>query len=584
MKEKILKNRNLIDIVVIFLVTCLIGFPLLNSKLNVYYDDGIQHIARALGTSESFKENFWFPNVISSFSNGYGYSWNLFYGPLSVYGICLINVLINNVMTSYKLFVFICMMLSGITMYKFVKDLSGNNDVGILASILYMTFPYHLTDLYTRNALGEFVSFVFIPLVFLGLYRIFFTEKKGYALSLGAIGLILTHNLSCIMVAFFAMIYVVYNLDRLKDKSILKKLLINALFIILVTSFYWVPMMEARMSSNYQVYEDGMMSTPEQTASHGLKLNQLFVTMNDGSYVFELGPHILIMIALSIMTFRFIRPEFKGQYIVFFVCGLLSIWMSTKYFPWKYLPKEVSIIQFPWRMIMMTAFFFSFVCAINMYAIIKKFNFKDVIVLSGISILYIVAFAGALIFYDQEPLTDIANLSLGAFSGKEIEVVAGCGKGEYLPVNAYKNRFYIASREQGMYVLQGKAVIENEHKEGSYYTADVKTADAEYTIFELPYIYYPGYEVKLDSIKLEEYETENGFLGFVLGKEDSGRIEVKYTGTLAMKISMLITIISTIAGSVYFSGFDKKIFKAKKNKESKIEKTDKEVKEDATKE
>lgn len=567
MKEKILKHRNLIDIIAICLVACLIGIPLLNSKLNVYYDDGIQHIARALGTEKAFEENFWFPNIISSFSNGYGYSWNLFYGPLSVYGICLINIIINNLIVSYKIFAFICMIFSGITMYKFLKEISGNNDVGIFASILYMTFPYHLTDLYTRNALGEYVSFIFIPLVFLGLYRIFFTDKRSYPLSIGTIGLILTHNLSTIMVAFFALIYLVYNLDKIKDKKILKKLLINLLVILLITSFYWIPMLEARFSCNYQVYESGMMSTSESTASHGLNFNQLFVTMNDGSYVFELGPHILIMMALSIMTFRFIRPEFKGQYIVFFVSGLLSLWMSTKYFPWKYLPEEVSIIQFPWRMLAMSAFFLSFVCAINMYAIIKKFNYKDVIVLSAISILYILAFTSALIFYTEEPLTDIAELDLGNYSGREYEVVAGCGKGEYLPVNAYKNRFHIASREQGIYVLEGKALIEKEKKDGTNYTAHIKTADANYTIFELPYIYYPGYEITLDSIKIDNFETENGFLGFVLGKEDSGEIEVNYTGTAAMKLSMMMSIISVIGSIIYMLKLDGKIqFKKRKNK------------------
>ena len=165
MKEKILKHRGLIDILIILFVACLICIPLLKNNLNVYYDDGVQHIARAIGTADSIKECKFIPNIISSFSNSYGYSWNLFYGPLSVYGICLINIFINNVMISYKLFVFVCMMLSGITMYKFLKELSGNNDVGILASILYMTFPYHLTDLYTRNALGEYVSFVFLHIV-----------------------------------------------------------------------------------------------------------------------------------------------------------------------------------------------------------------------------------------------------------------------------------------------------------------------------------------------------------------------------------------------------------------------------------
>lgn len=570
MKEKILKHRNTLDIVIIIFVACLMGIPLLNSKLNIYYDDGIQHIARALGTSEAFKENFWFPNIISDFSNGYGYSWNLFYGPLSVYGICFINLIINNFLISYKIFVFICMILSGIFMYKFTKELSGNSDVGILASILYMTFPYHLTDLYTRNALGEYVSFVFIPLVFLGLYRIFFSEKKSYPLSIGAIGLILTHNLSTAIVAMFSLVYVIYNLEKLKDRKILKKLLINALFIVLITSFYWIPLVETRFSSDYQVYEEGMMSTSEKTANKGLELKQLFVTMNDGSFVFELGPHILIMVALSIMTFRFMRPEFKGQYIVFFISGLLCVWMSTKYFPWKYLPEEFSVIQFPWRMLMPAAFFLSFVCAINMYAIIKKFNFKDVVVISTISILYILALANSLTFYDHRPLTDIAKLNLGEYSGKEIEVVAGCGKGEYLPVNAYKNRFYVASREEGMFVLQGKAIIEKENKNGTNYTADVKTLDAEYTIFELPYIYYPGYEITLDSIELENYETENGFLGFVLGKEDSGKIEVKYTGTTAMKVSMFVSIISVIGGFIYLLDLNKKIFKNKIEESEKI--------------
>ena len=66
-----------------------------------------------------------------------------------------------------------------------------------------------------------------------------------------------------------------------------------------------------------------------------------------------------------------------------------------------------------------------------------------------------------------------------------MKLLQDVGKGEYLPVKAYENRFYIASREQGMYVLEGKAIIEKESKDGSNYRAQVKTLDAEYTVFEL---------------------------------------------------------------------------------------------------
>ena len=50
MKDKILKNRNLIDILILVLVGLFLCIPLLNSNLDIYYDDGIQHIARAFGT------------------------------------------------------------------------------------------------------------------------------------------------------------------------------------------------------------------------------------------------------------------------------------------------------------------------------------------------------------------------------------------------------------------------------------------------------------------------------------------------------------------------------------------------------
>ncbi len=187
MKEKILRNKNLIVVLVLIAVGLAIGLPLMKSNIDVYFDDGIQHIARAFGTFSAVKENILFPNVISSFSNGFGYSWNLFYGPVSTYCIILIYLIFKNFIISYKVFTIICLILSGFAMYKFTYAITQNRNTSILASILYMAFPYHLTDLYTRNALGEFVSFIFIPLVFLGLYNLFYTTENNYYLTIGAV-------------------------------------------------------------------------------------------------------------------------------------------------------------------------------------------------------------------------------------------------------------------------------------------------------------------------------------------------------------------------------------------------------------
>lgn len=550
MKELIQRKKKLIDIIVIILVASFLSIPLLRSNFDVYFDDGIQHIGRAYGTFLSFKNGNFFPNIIPSFTNNFGYSWNLFYGPLSTYAVIIASIISKNFIIGYKIICYIAMILSGIFMYKFMHSLINNRDAALLSSILYMTFPYHLTDLYSRNALGEYISFIFIPIVFLGLYNIFFNEDNPYYLAIGVSGLILTHNLSTIIVGIFALLYFIANIPKLKKASVRKELIINIIIVLLITSFFWVPFLETKTFTNYHVYEDGAMATSESTANEGLKIRQLFVTFDDGKYVFELGLHVITMFAFSVMTIRRINVEFRKEYIFFIIATIISLWMSTKYFPWKYLPNIFSIIQFPWRYLEISAFFLSIVCSINMYAIIKNFDYKDVFVILLISIIYICGFIG--VIPKSESLENISEVELGKSSGREYETVAGVGKFEYLPTKAYNNKFYIATREDATYVLSGKAIIENEKKtDAGKYTADFQTLDSQYTIFELPYIYYPGYEVRLDGIITEYFETDNGFIGIAMDENDKVEVSVEYKGTKLMKISALISIISTIAFIVF---------------------------------
>lgn len=551
MKEKIkriLTNREFIDYMIIIIVACILSIPIYNNKLDVYFDDGIQHIARAYGTLATIKEQGLYPNIISDFTNGFGYSWNLFYGPLSSLGIIVFSFLCNSFVVAYKIFAFVCLIFSGIFMYKFMINLTKNSNTSLLAGIIYLTFPYHLTDWYIRNALGEFVSFMFVPLVFLGLYHLLKTTEKNYYLAIGAIGLILTHNLSTLITCVFSLIYLITNYKCLKKTNVKKGIVINLIFIILVTSFFWAPMIETKLSTEYQVYEKGAMSTKESVLSHALEINRLFATGNEDIYVFELGPHIIIMLVFSIMTIKRLRNEVKREYIFCLISGIICLWMSTKYFPWKYMPNFMMIIQFPWRMLFIAGFFLSVVCSINMTAVIKKFNGKDVAIISSICVIYIMALS---IFVPySENISEIENYTLGRMSGKSIEVVAGTAKAEYLPKKAFENRFYIATRENSIYVLSGKAIIENEEKNGTSYRAKIRTVEEE-TVFELPYIYYPGYEVRTDGMIIDTFETEKGFLGIKLEQNEHIELEVDYVGTKVMKISIFISFIAFVSFCIY---------------------------------
>lgn len=70
-----------------------------------------------------------------------------------------------------------------------------------------------------------------------------------------------------------------------------------------------------------------------------------------------------------------------------------------------------------------------------------------------------------------------------------------------------------------------------------------------------------GYDVTLktanEKIKLETFETDNGFIGIKLPILEQGKVEVKYTGTWLMNITNFISLV----GICIFIG----IFSRRKN-------------------
>ena len=543
MKEKLKKCKNFLHYAIIFVVAMVLCIPLLSKNADIYFDDGIQHIARAYSTHMSI-ENGESSKVLSNLTNGYGYSWDLFYGPLSTIGLLIIEFIVGSWINAYKLLLFICLLLSGIFMYKWVYKMTDDKNVAGLAGVLYMSMPYHLTDMYIRNALGEYISFVFFPLVFLGLYNIFNKDKNDYWLVIGAVGLILTHNLMTVITAIFAFGYLILNLNLFKDKEIRNRIGMSILFIIFISSFFWLPMLETAFTIDYKAYEPGAMADQEKVLFFALDLKELFVTEKNSVYVFELGPHIWIMFCFSIPALKVLEKKYKKEYLLFLGYSLFCIFASTKYFPWKYLSETFYIIQFPWRMLAFANLFMAVICSINMGIVIRKYRFKDFLILSIIAIVYMGSLKGFI--RETEIVKNIDQFYIGKISGRESEIVAGMGGGEYLPTEADKNRFYIAVRENTVLVLEGNGKVENVKKDGLKLTCQVTTLE-DNTLYEFPYIYYPGYKITLDGCQVKYYESENGLIAIGLNKSAKYDVELNFEETSLTKMSKLFSIVSLFA-------------------------------------
>ena len=249
MKDKI---KHYIFIFIISIIVCI---PLFIKNFNIYADDGIQHICRLMGTFQSINEGQHFSVIMSSFCNNFGYSWNIFYSPITAYIPLLLRLFTNSYILILKIFMLIVTFFTGVTMYEFIKRVTKNHYAGLIGAVIYILAPYRLTDMYMRIAIAELTSFIFLPMIFHGVYNIFDEETKNKkiepTLIIGASGLILTHTVIAMYTAIFSAIYVLVHIKNLKNKSILKKLLLTLLLIICITSFYIVPMLEHKLDTQY---------------------------------------------------------------------------------------------------------------------------------------------------------------------------------------------------------------------------------------------------------------------------------------------------------------------------------------------
>lgn len=546
--KQFFRKESAKNIVILLILAIIVCIPLFFKNYNITKDDGIQHIYRLIGTMDSLKDGQQIPLIMPKLANNFGYSWSIFYSPLTAFLPLVFRLVTSSYVVMLKLFMLTTMFLSGLFMYQFIRKTTGNGKAAIIGAVLYMYAPYHLTDLYLRIAIAELTSFVFLPLVFLGMYSIFHEEpKKGYYLAIGTIGLILTHNIATVITAIFCFIYVLLHIKKLKNKQVIKALIVNLTFVLLITSFFTIPLLEHKNAATYDVFIPDRMGSLKSASEQSIKLKQLFVAEKSDLLVFVIGIPTLILLALTPLTIKELTREKRNLLITFLCFGFVCVLLSLKIFPYEKMPEIFGMFQFPWRFLEFSVFFLSVVCAINLDFLIKRFSYKDVLVLVLIILAYTYTLNTHLTYDSFDETTIIDGPRIEKNTGR---IHAGCASFEYLPHRAFVNRDYISDRKDIVYVLEGEASIIEEYKQGTKMEITIQQAKANSKL-ELPYIYYLGYEVTLisengDKQKLTTYESDNGFVEITLPQCTNSKITVRYSGTIWMKLAYILSFVSAI--------------------------------------
>lgn len=570
-----LKSNKWIHYLIIMLIGLIVSIPLFQINIRNTHD-GFLHLLRLIGTDDAIQIGQIPPIIAQNYCNAAGYAMNLFYPGLATYMPLLIKIFTPTYAIALKVFGVICIILSGITMYKFASEVTNKKVVALFTAILYIIAPYKLANVYIRYAIGEFIAAIFIPLVFLGIYNLFNKDgKKHYYIAIGATGLLLSHTISTLYTAIFCIIYILFFVKKLKEKEVIKKCAINTIFTLLMSIMFLLPMFEATQTAKYSIMVDNIMGTNGvYTSENTIQFSQFIQDIGEeNGTTFIIGLPMLLLFIFSIYGMFKVNKKWKEVYIVFLIFSIVSIIMCTKFFPWSYMPNLMCKLQYPWRMLGYFIFFASLLSAINLQIIIEKVNSKNLKVTIATIATLIMVFSGiqtvsGFIQRDKQKSVEYSTLKNideiyenNVIENKKISHMQI--NREYLPYKALiLQNTYMKEREDRIYILQGNAQISNEEKNNLKLTANINNV-SENTIIEFPYIFYPGYDIILNGkTKLKPEESENGYLSVKIPQDiEIGTIEVEYTGTLITKISYIISIFSIIAFFVYLytqKAFNKK--------------------------
>ncbi|MSU26102.1 MAG: hypothetical protein EXS44_02455 [Candidatus Levybacteria bacterium] len=372
-------------LLVIFL-SCIPLYNLLMPGLPITHD-GQDHVARIANFYQNLQDGNLIPRWAPNLNWGYGHPVLMFLYPLPSYMASFFHFLGASFVDSIKLVFGITFILSGVSMYIFMKSIADDRSA-FIASLLYMYAPYRFVDLYVRGAIGEHVSFIFPPLVLFFLYKlsreINWYYIIGGAFSLG--GFIIAHNAISIMFLPIEFIYFIYLLWNLKNK---RAFIISASLIFILgfglTSFFWIPaFFEGKYTLRDIVTIDGYLDR--------------FVNPKDfiygkwdyggtGLFTVQVGIIQWFFILSAIITFFLKNKKNKILILGLFIIFILSLFIQTSYSltVWK-LVTTLQKFQFPWRFLSINLFTTSMIAGLIMYAIPKKYSLNICIIIIILSL------------------------------------------------------------------------------------------------------------------------------------------------------------------------------------------------------
>lgn len=512
--------------------------------------DGWHNIARLFHFHEAINDGQIPPRWIGNLAHGFGYPLFVF----SYHAPWLIAELFMragvSVIDSVKLVLVVGFIVSGIVMFFWIRDMFGTWPA-VVAGIVYMWTPYRFAKIFVGASVGEATAFLFLPLLFWGLYRLSKTPT-AFWIGIGALGLagtILSHLMLLPLLSFGVAMYLLWLfLHTVKRKVFVISVLLLGLWGLALSSYYLLPAL---------VYSSLIKATTQTGGfaniwqNHLVNFSQLLYSKwgygpivsraTEGAVSFQVGIAqwlAFILTAAFMGVYLFKRPILIFKRTIFsrrnrdiafigsltFTITVLAMTTSTLQL-WQLLGRYI-ILDFPWRLLSFTTLWGTMLVGFIVYA------FSDWGKLLGVLLIVTALYTNR----NHNRVNEYTDIPLSLYIASETTTNT---YNEYLPKWAG-----VDIGKENLPLVDSQEISAHNIERNSYKISFDVTLESHQDV-KVNYLYFPDQTVFVDNQQTPFEYKSDGRIVVPVG-QGTHQIKIVYNQTPLMKLTNGISLISLL--------------------------------------
>jgi len=325
-----------------------------------------------------------------------------FYGnfPYTLGGI--FYIVTNDPYLAFKLVIILSLFLGAYYLYKFGLWVTNSKYAAVVASTVYLTAPYLLTDIHGRFAFPEIVSFGLIPCIFYYMFKCLHSKNINncFFLSFFLVLLFLTHNIfSLYTIVFVFIIAIIFLITNRSSYYPVFRVVLSTILAFLISSWYLVP--QLILTNNLAIkglqnnpFDFNYLSTIWVLFAPSKILPLPINYFDNPNLGFQIGYPLLIFVACGVVVLTskkyyesnkiLERNSSFNNYLLksLIVCTVISFFLILSPINfWIYLPNQLMYVQFPYRILAYFVLFGAMMTPIVLVRIFEDFKFEHAIII-----------------------------------------------------------------------------------------------------------------------------------------------------------------------------------------------------------